>query len=58
MDSAFCRGADIPGQAAQEQLPDLPGAPMSLVALAADDQGLDLDGELVGVTDGSAGAIG
>jgi len=58
MDGAFCGEADIAGQAAQEQLPDFPGAPVWLVALEADDQGLDLDRELVGVVDGSAGPIG
>ena len=58
MDGAFCGEADITGQSSQEELSDFAGAPVWLVALEADDQALDLDGELVGVKDGSAGAVG
>src|SRR5262245_51109981 len=58
MDGAFCREADITGQAAQEELPDLAGAPVRFVAFEADDEALELGGELVGVMDGSAGAVG
>src|SRR5262249_53173433 len=53
-----CREADITGQAAQEELPDLAGAPVRFVAFEADDEALELGGELVGVMDGSAGAVG
>ena len=48
----------ITGQAAQEELPDLAGAPVGFVALEADDEALELGGELVGVMDGPAGAVG
>ena len=58
VDGTFGWQAYIAGQAAQEQLPDLAGAPVGFVALEADDQGLVLDGELVGVMDGSEGPIG
>ena len=57
MDGAFCREADITGQAAQEELPDLAGAQVRFIALEADDQALELGGELVGVMDGSAGTV-
>jgi len=58
VDGAFGRQAQIARQPAQEELSDLTGAPMGLVALEADDQALDLAGQLVGVTDGPAGAVG
>src|SRR5262245_50721752 len=45
MDGAFCREADITGQAAQEELPDLAGAPVRFVAFEADDEALELGGE-------------
>jgi hypothetical protein len=58
MDGAFCGEADIAGQPAHEELSDFAGAPVGFVALEADDQAFDLGGELVGVMDGSAGAVG
>ena len=58
MDGAFGGQAQVAGQPAQEELPDLTGAPVGLVALEADDQALDLAGQLVGVADRPAGAVG
>ena len=57
MDGAFRRQAYVTGQPAQEELPDLTGAPVGLVTLEADDQALDLAGQLVGVAR-RAGASG
>jgi hypothetical protein len=45
------RDPHVAGQLAQQQLPDLSGAPMRLGALEIDDQPLDLLGQLVGVAD-------
>ena len=58
VNGAFGRQAQIARQPAQEELSDLTGAPMGLVAFEADDQALDLVGQLVGVADGPAGAVG
>jgi hypothetical protein len=41
--------ADVAGEAPDEELADLAGAPVRLAALALHDQALDLAGELVGV---------
>ena len=43
------RDAHLAGELADQQFPDLPGAPMRLLALELDDQALDLVGQLVGV---------
>jgi hypothetical protein len=57
MDGAFCRQADIAGQAAQEELSDFTSAPMGFAALEADDEAFDLHGELVSVAHWPAGAV-
>src|SRR5262245_43044932 len=57
MDRALCRNPDIPVELSDQQLPNLAGAPMRLVVLQPDDQGLDLLRELVGVTDRPPGAV-
>ena len=44
MDGALGGQPEIAGQPAQEELPDLTGAPVWFVALEADDQALDLAG--------------
>src|SRR5688500_20180217 len=50
--------ADIAGQPPDQQLADLPGAPMRLVLLGCDDHSLDLIGQLVGVAHRTTRAIG
>ena len=57
MDGAFGGQAQIAGQPAQEELPDLTGSPVWFVALEADDQALDLAGQLVSVAHGAARAV-
>ena len=49
MDRALGRNAEIAVQSADQQLADLAGTPMGLVALGRDDQALDLPRQLVGV---------
>src|SRR3990172_11047848 len=49
MDGASGGDPDIAGQAAHQELPDLAGAPMRLVALQADDRGFQLRRQLVGI---------
>src|SRR5579862_7305369 len=50
VDGALGRDADVAIQTPNEQLADLAGSPMGLVALEADDQALDLLRQLVGVS--------
>jgi len=57
VDGAVGGDAHIAGEAADEELADLAGSPVGLVALGLDDGGLELLGELVGVADGAARAI-
>jgi hypothetical protein len=54
VDGTFGWHAEIAGPAADEQFADFAGAPMWLVAFAADDEGLDLRRQLVGVADRAA----
>jgi hypothetical protein len=49
VDRALGRNADIAVQSADQDLADLAGTPMGLVALGRDDQALDLPRQLVGV---------
>src|SRR6478752_2400898 len=58
MNSASGGDAHIAGEALDQQLADLARAPVRLLTLGSDDQGLDLSGELVGVTPGPARAVG
>jgi len=51
MDGAFGRDLDVAVEPPHQELPDLAGAPVWLLALEPDDQGLDLLGELIGVAD-------
>jgi hypothetical protein len=57
MDRALGRNADIAIQPPDQELADLAGAPMRLVALEADDQAFDLGRQLVGIAYRSARAI-
>lgn len=50
--------ARVAGEPAHEELADLAGAPMRFLALAGDDEAFDRVRELVGITDGTAGAVG
>jgi len=50
MDGALGRHPHITVEPADEQFADFAGAPMGLVLLEADDQALDLLGQLVGIT--------
>ena len=47
MDCALGRNADVAVQSADQELADLAGTPMGLVALGRDDQALDLPRQLV-----------
>jgi len=58
MNSASGGDAHVAGEALDQQLADLARAPVRLLTLGSDDQGLDLSGELVGVTPGPARAVG
>jgi hypothetical protein len=58
MHGAARRYADIAGELADKQFPDLPGTPVRLVALALNDQALHLPGQLVGVAHRPPRAIG
>src|SRR6266404_1955416 len=58
MDCALGRNADVAVQSADQELADLAGPPMGLVALGRDDQALDLPRQLVGVANRPARAIG
>src|SRR3954452_18661017 len=51
MDGAFGRDLDVAVEPPHQEFADLAGAPVRLLALEPDDQGLDLLGELVGVAD-------
>ena len=48
----------VAGEAANQDLADFAGAPMGLVASRGDDQAFDLGGQLVGVSDRVARAVG
>src|SRR5690348_12025138 len=58
VDRALGRNADVAVQSADQELADLAGTPMGLVALGRDDQALDLPRQLVGVANRPARAIG
>jgi len=58
MDCAFCRHPDIAVEPPDQEFADLACAPVRLLALEPDDQGLELLGQLIGVTDRPPGAIG
>src|SRR3984893_14883146 len=58
MDRALGRNADVAVQSADQELADLAGTSMGLVALGCDDQALDLPRQLVGVANRPARAIG
>src|SRR5580700_8896906 len=57
VDGAFGGNLDVAIEPAHQQLADLAGAPVRLLALQSDDQGLDLLRELVGVTDRPPGTV-
>src|ERR1700722_12299576 len=57
MDGAFGRNLDIAIEPAHQQLADLARAPVRLLGLEADDKGLDLLRELVGIAHRPPGAI-
>src|SRR5712691_5142429 len=57
VDGAFGRNPDIAVEPPDQQLADLARTPMRLLGLQADNQGLDLSGQLVGVTDRPPGAV-
>ena len=57
VDSALSGHPKVTWQAPNEQLAQLAGAPMRLVALEADDHALDLRRQLVGVADRPTGSI-
>src|SRR6202022_4913684 len=58
VDRALGRNPDVAVQSADQELADLAGTPMGLVALGRDDQALDLPRQLVGVANRPARAIG
>src|ERR1700730_9056521 len=58
VDRALGRNADVTVQSADQELADLAGTPMGLVALDRDDQALDLRRQLVGVANRPARAVG
>src|ERR1700731_1722485 len=58
VDRALGRNADVTVQSADQELADLAGTPMGLVALGRDDQALDLRRQLVGVANRPARAGG
>src|ERR1700730_12763320 len=58
VDRALCPNADVAVQSADQELADLAGTPMGLVALGRVDQALDLPRQLVGVADRPGRAIG
>ena len=58
MDGALGGQTHMAVETADEELPDLAGAPVRLVALEGDDQAFDLGRELVGVAHRPAGAVG
>ena len=58
VDRALGRNPDVAVQSADQELADLTGTPMGLVALGRDDQALDLPRQLVGVANRSARTVG
>src|SRR6267143_560638 len=58
VDRALGRNADVAVQSADQDLADLAGTPMGLVALGRDDQALDLPRQLVGVANRPARTVG
>jgi hypothetical protein len=58
VDRALGRNADVAVQSADQELADLAGTPMGLVAFGRDDQALDLLRQLVGVANRPARAVG
>lgn len=57
MDRALCGDAHIAGEALDEQLSDLAGAPVGALTLGADDETLELGRQLVGIAPGPPRAI-
>jgi len=57
MDRAFGRNPDIAVKTPEEELADLACAPVGLLSLQADNQGLDLGWQLIGVADRPPGAV-
>src|ERR1700730_4183345 len=57
MDGAFGGNPDIAVESPNQPLANLARTPMRLVGLQADNQGLDLGRQLVGVTDWPPGAV-
>src|SRR5690349_18370350 len=57
MNGALGGNPDVAVEPAHQQFADLAGAPVWLLALQPDDQGLELLRELVGVADRSPGAV-
>src|SRR6185503_291368 len=57
VDGAFGGNLDVAIEPAHQQFADLAGAPMRLLALQADNQGLDLLRELIGVAYWPPGAV-
>jgi hypothetical protein len=58
VDRALGRNPDVAVQSADQELADLTGTPMGLVALGRDDQALDLPRQLVGVANRPARTVG
>ena len=58
MDRALGRNTDVAVQSADQELTDLAGTPVGLVALGRDDQALDLPRQLVGVANRPARTVG
>src|SRR5438270_11568743 len=54
----FGRNPDVPVEPSYQELADLACAPMRLLAFEANDQALDLLGQLVGVAHGPSRAVG
>jgi hypothetical protein len=57
VDGAFGRNPDIAVEQADQKLADFARTPMRLLGLEADDQGLDLGRQLIGIADRPPGAV-
>jgi len=57
MNRASGGDADVTGEALDEQLADLAGAPVGLLTLGLDDQAFDLRRELIGIAPGPARSV-
>ena len=58
VDGALGRQTHMAVEAADEELPDLAGAPVRLVAFEGDDQAFDLGRELIGIAHRPPGSVG